>query len=108
MALDWVDNGACYAGSREQRAGEVAAARVMMNNVFDACCREHWLIFGYAASNCSGYVSACARSFLVQADAAARTRGLPGIVDAAQRGDLELVRDYLVADDSCAGSRGKM
>jgi ankyrin repeat protein len=41
----------------------------------------------------------------MQADAAARIQGLPGIVDAVLNGDLAVVQEHLVADASCVGCR---
>ena len=40
-----------------------------------------------------------------QAAAAASIKGKPGIIQAAQSGDIKLVQDHLTADASCVGCR---
>ena len=40
-----------------------------------------------------------------QAAAAASIKGKPGIIEAAQSGDIKLVQDHLTADASCVGCR---
>ena len=50
-------------------------------------------------------VSCATRHPPLQAAAAARIAGKPGIIDAAKSGDLALVQDHVTADASCVGRR---
>jgi hypothetical protein len=38
--------------------------------------------------------------------AAARIAGKPDVINAAERGDIELVKDHVVADTGCVHKRG--
>ena len=44
-------------------------------------------------------------SFMLQAAAASRIKGQPGIIEAAEKGNLSLVQDYLTVDPLCVGCR---
>jgi hypothetical protein len=113
VSLVWVDNAACDAGSREESAGAAAAARVLcaalrcacrasacVRCVFDACCRERWLVLRCVAAHRSGCIKRTAAFILVfvQAAAAARVAGGPGILESAKIGDGISVLCHLIAD----------
>jgi hypothetical protein len=49
--------------------------------------------------------SSCSRLACVQAAAAARVAGKDGIYNAAGRGDVAAVQDYLTADASCVNEQ---
>jgi hypothetical protein len=42
---------------------------------------------------------------MLQAAAASRIKGQPGIIEAAEKGNLSLVQDYLTVDPLCVGCR---
>jgi hypothetical protein len=67
--------------------------------VFDACCRQRWLVFRCVAAHRSGCVKRAAAFILVwQAAAAARVAGGPDILESAENGDGISVLCHLIAD----------